>query len=79
MLVELLTFLRALPALVRAVERLADVGTALAAQQRKDEKDQLVIDLIAAARERRLRQREAERLSGDSGSSSEGLGDGGGI
>ena len=79
MLVELLTFLRALPALVRAVERLADVGTALAAQQRKDEKDQLVIDLIAAARERRLRQREAERLSGDSGSSSERLGDGGGI
>ena len=52
MLVEVLTFLRALPALVRAIERLSDVGTALAAQQRKDEKDQLVIDLIAAARER---------------------------
>lgn len=79
MLVEVLTFLRALPALVRAVERLADVGTALAAQQRKDEKDQLVIDLIAAARERRMRQREAGRVSGDSGSPPEGHGDGSGI
>jgi len=79
MFTELLAAAKAIPRIVDALERLGDLGTAIAAQQRKDEKDKVLIDLIAAARERRLRQREAERLSGDSGSSSEGLGDGGGI
>jgi hypothetical protein len=79
MFTELLAAAKAIPRIVDALERLGDLGTAVAAQQRKDEKDKVLIDLIAAARERRLRQREAERLSGDSGSSSEGLGDGGGI
>ncbi|QDP52154.1 MAG: hypothetical protein Unbinned3138contig1002_32 [Prokaryotic dsDNA virus sp.] len=79
MFTELLAAAKAIPRIVDALERLGDLGTAIAAQQRKDEKDKVLIDLIATARERRLRQREAERLSGDSGSSSEGLGDGGGI
>ena len=79
MFTELLAAAKAIPRIVDALERLGDLGTALAAQQRKDEKDKVLVDLIAAARERRLRQREAERLSGDSGSSSEGIGDGGGI
>ena len=79
MFTELLAAAKAIPRIVDALERLGDLGTAIAAQQRKDEKDKVLIDLIASARERRLRQREAERLSGDSGSSSEGIGDGGGI
>jgi len=79
MFTELLAAAKAIPRIVDALERLGDLGTAIAAQQRKDEKDKVLIDLIATARERRLRQREAERLSGDSGSSSEGIGDGGGI
>ena len=79
MFTELLAAAKAIPRIVDALERLGDLGTAIAAQQRKDEKDKVLIDLIAAARERRLRQREAERLSGDSRSSSEGLRDGGGI
>ena len=79
MFTELLAAAKAIPRIVDALERLGDLGTAIAAQQRKDEKDKVLIDLIAAARERRLRQREAERVSGDSRSSSEGLGDGGGI
>lgn len=79
MFTELLAAAKAIPRIVDALERLGDLGTALAAQQRKDEKDKMLIDLIALARERRLREREAKRLSGDSGSSSEGLGDGGGI
>ena len=79
MFTELLAAAKAIPRIVDALERLGDLGTAIAAQQRKDEKDKVLIDLIATARERRSRQREAERLSGDSGSSSEGLGDGGGI
>ena len=79
MFTELLAAAKAIPRIVDALERLGDLGTAIAAQQRKDEKDKVLIDLIALARERRLRQREAERLSGDSRSSSEGLRDGGGI
>ena len=79
MFTELLAAAKAIPRIVDALERLGDLGTAIAAQQRKDEKDKVLIDLIATARERRLRQREAERLSGDSGSSFEGIGDGGGI
>lgn len=79
MFTELLAAAKAIPRIVDALERLGDLGTAIAAQQRKDEKDKVLIDLIALARERRLRQREAERLSRDSGSSSERLGDGGGI
>ena len=43
------------------------------AQKRKDDKDEMVDDLIANARERRLRQREVERVSGDSGKESGGV------
>jgi hypothetical protein len=71
---DLLAALRALPKLVEAVERLGDIGTAIAAQERRENKDKMVADLIIAARERRLRKREAERVSGDSGEESGGDG-----
>ena len=46
---SLLAALKALPRIVDALERLADVGTALVAQGRKDKKDAMVDDLIARA------------------------------
>jgi len=80
---ELLTALKAiqsLPKILEAIERLGDIQTAHVAQQRKDEKDKAVIDLIRAARERRLRsKRQAGRVQGDSGSASDGFGEGGGV
>ncbi len=83
MIAELLTALKAiqsLPKILEAIERLGDIQTAHVAQQRKDEKDKAVIDLIRAARERRLRsKRQAGRVQGDSGSASDGFGEGGGI
>ena len=83
MIAELLTALKAiqsLPKILEAIERLGDIQTAHVAQQRKDEKDKAVIDLIRAARERRLRsERQAGRVQGDSGSASDGFGEGGGI
>ena len=75
MILEALKGLAALPRLIDAVESLGDIATAQMAQQRKDEKDKGVDDLIAAARERRMSKREAERISGDSGK--EPAGDGG--
>ncbi len=79
MIVDLLAALRAVPKILDALERLGDIHTAHVAQQRKNEKDKAVIDLITAARERRLRrEREAGRVSGDSGKASfgDGAGDG---
>jgi len=79
MITEFLAAMRAMPRIVDALERLGDVGTAIAAQQRKDEKDEKVDDLIAAARSRRkqrLLEREAGRVSGDCRETS--VGDGGG-
>lgn len=72
--------LKAVPKILEALERLGDIQTAHVAQQRKDEKDKAVIDLIRAARERRLRsKRQAGRVQGDSGSAPDGFGEGGGI
>ena len=51
MIVDLLAALRAVPKILDALERLGDIHTAHVAQQRKDEKDKAIIDLIAAARE----------------------------
>lgn len=68
MVTELLAALRAIPRIVDALERLGDVGTAMAAQRRKDEKDKVLEEIIAIARRRhdeRVREREAERVSGD--------------
>ena len=73
MIVDLLAALRAVPKILDALERLGDIHTAHVAQQRKDEKDKAVIDLITAARER-----EAGRVSGDSGEASTGDGAGNG-
>ena len=75
MILEALRGLAALPRLVDAVESLGDIATAQLAQQRKDEKDSDVLDIIAAARERRVSKREAERVLRDSGE--EPSGDGG--
>ena len=78
MIGEFLAAMRAIPRIVDVLERLGDVGTAMAAQQRKDNKDEEVDALIAAARarrEQRLLDREAERVSGDSRETS--TGDGG--
>jgi hypothetical protein len=72
---ELLAAAKAIPHILSALERLGDIQTAQMAQQRKDEKDTIVDDLIAAARQRRLRgDSEAERVSGDSGETSSGDG-----
>jgi hypothetical protein len=73
MIGELLAALKAVPRIVDALEQLGDVATAQMAQKRKDDKDKTVDDLIAAARERRLREREAERISRDSGEESDGV------
>jgi len=75
MILEVLKGLAALSRLADAVESLGDIATTQLAQQRKDEKDSDVLELIDAARERRLSKREAERLLRDSGE--EPSGDGG--
>lgn len=75
MIGELLAALRAIPRIVDALERLGDVGTAIAAQRRKDEKDKLLEEIIATARRRhdeRVREREAKRVSGDNSETSGG-------
>ena len=69
MILAALKGLAALPRLIDAVESLGDIATAQLAQERKDEKDEMVDDIIAAARhrrEQRVLEREAERVSGDS-------------
>ena len=73
MIGELLAALKAEPRIVDALEQLGDVATAQMAQKRKDDKDKTVDDLIAAARERRVHKREAERISRDSGEESDGV------
>jgi hypothetical protein len=73
MILAALKGLAALPRLVDAVESLGVIARAQMAQQRKDEKDKTVDDLIAAARHKRVLEREAERVSGDSGEESDGV------
>ena len=75
MITELLAALKAIPRILDAIERLGDCITAQIAQQREDEKNTKVDDLIAAARERRVSKREAARRLRDSGE--EPSGDGG--
>ena len=71
MITEVLAALRALPAIANALNAVADATTAAAASARREEKDENIDDLIAAARQRRLRgDSEAERVSGDSGETS---------
>tara|TARA_R100000808_G_C2152469_1_gene161937 strand:- start:5004 stop:5234 length:231 start_codon:yes stop_codon:yes gene_type:complete len=76
MIPTLLAALKALPRICDVLERLADVGTAYVAQQRKEEKDELVDDLVAravAARDKRVHNKEVSRFPRDGGSSSEGV------
>ena len=73
MITELLAALKAIPRILDAIERLGDCVTAQIAQQREDDKNTKVDDLIDAARARRkqrLLDDEAERLLRDSGKSS---------
>ena len=79
MILEALRGLAALPRLISAVETLSDIARVQVAQQRKDTKDEMVDDLIAAARDRRVRQREAERVPRDSGGTSGGDGESSGV
>ena len=67
MIFAALTGVAALPRLIDAVESLGIVARAQMAQQRKDEKDKAVDDLIDAARNKRMLERKVERLSGDNG------------
>jgi hypothetical protein len=72
MILAALKGLAALPRLVDAVESLGIVARAQMAQQRKDEKDKAVDDLIDAARSKRMLERKVERFSRDSGEESGG-------
>lgn len=70
MILDLLAALRAIPKIVNALERLNDVATAQLAQRRKDEKNEMVDDIIASAksrREQRMSSGEAERVQRDCG------------
>ena len=62
MLTSLLAALKAVPKILDALERLVDVGTAIAAQNRKEGKDEMVDDLIARAISRRVSKDEAKRV-----------------
>jgi len=72
MILEALKGLAALPRLVDAVESLGDIARVEMARKRKTDKDEMLDDLIADARKRRLHRRETERVSGDSGEESSG-------
>ena len=77
MITELVAFLKAVPRLVSAIESLADAGTAMAAQQRRGEKDELVEDLLSRARSRRVERLHRDEVPGSGGDScgeSEGVG-----
>ena len=67
----LLAALRALPEIAKGLQRLGAELKEANAARRKEEKYSVVDDFITAARERRLRKQEAERLSGDSGEESD--------
>ena len=73
MILEALKGLAALPRLVDAVESLGDIARVEMARNRKTDKDEMLDDLIADARKRRLHRRETERVSGDSGEESGGV------
>ena len=62
MLTSLLAALKAGPKILDALERLVDVGTAIAAQNRKEGKDEVVDDLIARAISRRVSEDKAKRV-----------------
>ncbi len=81
MITELLAALKAVPKILEAIERLGDCMTVQMAQSRKEDKNERVDDLIAAARVRRklrLSGGETQRIprdsrkkpSGDGGSNS---------
>jgi hypothetical protein len=61
-LTSLLAALKAVPKILDALERLVDVGTAIAAQNRKEGKDEMVDDLIARAISRRVSEDETKRV-----------------
>tara|TARA_Y100000593_G_scaffold91693_1_gene181204 strand:+ start:999 stop:1229 length:231 start_codon:yes stop_codon:yes gene_type:complete len=73
---ELLTAIRAVPRILDCLERLADAGTVMAAQGRRDEKNEMVEDLVAravAARDERVRGGEVQRVPRPGGGTPEGV------
>ena len=74
MITEVLAALRALPAIVDALNAVADATTAAAASARREEKDENIDDLIAAARQRRLERMSEPEVDGVRGSDPGGSG-----
>ena len=67
MITEFIAAMRAIPKIVDALNGLTDAATVMVATQRREDKDEMVRDLIAAAnarREQRLLDAETERVSG---------------
>ncbi len=67
MITEFIAAMRAIPKIVDALNALTDAATVMVASKRREEKDEMVLDLIAAARarrEQRVLDAETERVSG---------------
>ncbi len=73
MLTSLLAALKAVPKILDALERLVDVGTAIAAQNRKEGKDEMVDDLIARAISNRVYKDKVKRVDESGGDESSGV------
>ena len=73
MLTSLLAALKAVPKILDALERLVDVGTAIAAQNRKEGKDEMVDDLIARAISNRVYKDKVKRVDESGGDESGGV------
>jgi hypothetical protein len=72
-LTSLLAALKAVPKILDALERLVDVGTAIAAQNRKEGKDEMVDDLIARAISNRVYKDKVKRVDESGGDESSGV------
>jgi hypothetical protein len=72
-LTSLLAALKAVPKILDALERLVDVGTAIAAQNRKEGKDEMVDDLIARAISNRVYKDKVKRVDESGGDESGGV------
>ena len=79
MLAEGMAALRALPIIAKGIEQLAETSTQMAAQKRREEKDETLDRIIDSARRHKLHNKKIQRLRGNSGTTSGGSTDGGGI
>ena len=69
MIGTLLAAAKCVPGILRCLERLADAQTVMAAQQRREGKDELLEDLIARARDSRDERVREREVPGPGGSS----------